>query len=151
WAQWMITLPVMLFCAWPIFTNALHSLRKRRIGMDVPAALGILLAFFASSATTFGGDGEVWFDSVTMFVFFLLLARWLEASARARATLRLEGLRRLLPDRVTRVVTLEDGSSQLEYVSPSGLAPGDILRIATGETFAADGYIVTGDTQADES
>src|SRR5690606_36051148 len=48
WAQWMITLPVMLFCAWPIFGNAVHSLRRRRIGMDVPAALGIVLAFFAS-------------------------------------------------------------------------------------------------------
>src|SRR5690606_4777368 len=90
WAQWMLTLPVMLFCAWPIFSNALHSLRRRRIGMDVPAALGILLAFFASSASTFESSGEVWFDSVTMFVFFLLLARWLESAARTRATLRLE-------------------------------------------------------------
>ncbi len=151
WAQWMITLPVMLFCAWPIFGNALHSLRRRRLGMDVPATFGILLAFFASSAATFESKGEVWFDSVTMFVFFLLLARWLEAAARARATLRLEALRRLLPSSVTRILTRSDGSAGVEYVSPSRLAPGDIIQIAAGETFAADGAIIQGDTQADEA
>nr|MBF0682467.1 cation-translocating P-type ATPase [Pseudomonas sp.] len=151
WAQWMITLPVMLFCAWPIFGNAVHSLRRRRIGMDVPAALGILLAFFASSAATFDGSGEVWFDSVTMFVFFLLLARWLESAARARATLRLEALRRLLPTSVTRVHTDDDGSVQLQHVSPSQLVPGDIVQTAAGETFAADGYIVDGETEVDEA
>ena len=151
WAQWMITLPVMLFCAWPIFGNAVHSLRRRRIGMDVPAALGIVLAFFASSAATFESSGEVWFDSVTMFVFFLLLARWLESAARARATLRLEALRRLLPTSVTRIHTDEDGGSQVQYVSPSQLSPGDLVQTAPGETFAADGYIVSGDTQVDEA
>lgn len=151
WAQWMLTLPVMLFCAWPIFANAVHSLRRRRIGMDVPAALGIVLAFFASSASTFESSGEVWFDSVTMFVFFLLLARWLEAAARARATLRLEALRRLLPTSVTRIHVDPDGSTQVQYVSPSLLSPGDIVQTAPGETFAADGYIVSGATQVDEA
>lgn len=151
WAQWMLTLPVMLFCSWPIFANALHSLRRRRIGMDVPAALGIVLAFLASSASTFESSGEVWFESVTMFVFFLLLARWLEAAARARATLRLEALRRLLPTSVTRIQTDEDGGTQVQYVSPSQLSPGDIVQTAPGETFAADGHIVSGDTQVDEA
>lgn len=151
WAQWMITLPVMLFCALPIFRNALHSLARRRIGMDVPATLGIILAFGASTVSAFEDQGYVWFDSVTMFVFFLLLARWLEATARAHATLRLEALRRLIPTSVTRLATQPDGSASVEYVSPSQLQPGDILSVAAGESFAADGYITIGDTQADEA
>src|SRR5690606_11205733 len=151
WAQWMLTLPVMLFCAWPIFANALHSLRRRRIGMDVPAALGIVLAFLASSASTFESSGEVWFDSVSMFVFFLLLARWLESAARARATLRLEALRRLLPSSVTHIVANESGGEHVQHVAPSQLTSGDIVQTAPGETFAADGYIVSGDTEVDEA
>src|SRR5690606_9446634 len=123
----------------------------KRIGMAVPAAVGIALAFFASSSATFESSGEVGFDSATMFVFFLLLARSLESAARARATLRLEALRRLLPRSVTRVRTDDDGSMQVQYVAPSQLLPGDIVQTAPGETFAADGYIGDGESEVDEA
>lgn len=154
WAQWMMTVPVMLFCAWPILGNALRSLRSGRISMDLPAAIGIVLAFGASSAATFDGVGEVWFDSVTMFVFFLLLARWLEASARHRATLRLEALNRLLPATVARVTQdaqMPPGTGRVEYVAPARLLAGDLVRVAPGEAFAADGRLVEGDTHVNEA
>jgi len=53
WASWVLTLPVVLFSCWPFFSSALRDLRNRRVGMDVPVALGILIAFGASSAATF--------------------------------------------------------------------------------------------------
>ncbi len=146
WAQWMISIPVMLFAAWPILRSAWRSLKARTLGMDVPASLGILLAFGASTVSTFNGQGEVWFDSVTMFVFFLLLARYVEAWARGRATAHLESLDRRLPATAMRA----DGASFTE-VPAARLAQGDRIRVAPGETFPADGTVLDGDTTADES
>src|SRR5690606_31101135 len=128
WAQWMITIPVMLFSAWPILRNALRSVTARRIAMDVPAALGLVLAFVASSIATFEGEGYVWFDSVTMFVFFLLLARWVEANARSRAMLQLESLQRLLPSAITRLKRADqDEAGAPELVTAGQLAPHDVI------------------------
>src|SRR5206468_8828804 len=69
WASWVLTLPVVLFSCWPFFRAAIRDLRHRMLGMDVPVALGIAIAFAASTAATFDPMGplgrEVWFDSVT--------------------------------------------------------------------------------------
>lgn len=148
WAQWMLTVPVMLFCATPILRNAWRSVRSRRIGMDVPASLGILLAFGASSQATFEGGGDVWFESVTMFVFFLLLARWLEDRARRQATTRLEALQRQLPGTVTR---LHADGSQLDQVAPDQLQTDDRIQVDAGMAFPVDGVIESGRTDVDEA
>jgi Cu2+-exporting ATPase len=151
WGSWVLTLPVMLFSAAPFFRGSWAALRARRIGMDVPVALGIAVAFAASTGAAFDPGGvfghEVWFDSLTMFVAFLLGGRWLETLARHRAAAALESAAGRLPERVQRVRA--DGS--LEAVAPSALRPGDIVRVAVGEAFAADGELVAGRTEADES
>ncbi len=82
WISLILTVPVMLYCAWPVWGGALNSLRRAKVGMDVPVALGIVAAFIPSAHTTWTGRGEVYFDSVTMFVAFLLTARYLELCAR---------------------------------------------------------------------
>ena len=82
WASLALTVPVVLYSAWPIWRGAADSLRRRQAGMDVPVALGIVAAFIPSAYATFSGRGEVYFDSVTMFVAFLLTARYLEFCAR---------------------------------------------------------------------
>ncbi|QEI05362.1 cation-translocating P-type ATPase [Pigmentiphaga aceris] len=146
WGQWMLCIPVMLFAAWPILHGAWRSLRSRRLGMDVPAALGLVLAFAASSSATFDGGGEVWFDSVSMFVFFLLLSRWVEAWARRRATGQLEALDRRLP----AVVMRAEGASFVQ-VPATQLRQGDRIRVAPGETFPADGTLLEGQTTVDEA
>src|SRR5439155_22250238 len=85
WASLTLTLPVMLFSAVPFFRGAWRDLRNRSAGMDVPVALGLAAAFGASLAATLQGEGVVYFDSVTMFVALLSVARWLEIIARHRA------------------------------------------------------------------
>ncbi|MEJ5990063.1 cation-translocating P-type ATPase [Ramlibacter sp. PS3R-8] len=151
WASWLLTLPVLLFSCRPFFSSAWRDLRHARIGMDVPVALGILIAFGASTAATFDPAGpmgaEVWYDSVTMFVFFLLSGRLLEQRLRDRTAGALEALVRRLPDTVERVAA--DGSS--ERVAVLRLAVGDRVRIHAGETFPADGRVLEGETQADEA
>ena len=82
WASFALTVPVVLYSAWPIWRHAGDNLRHGRAGMDVPVALGIVAAFIPSVHATYTGHGEVYFDSVTMFVAFLLTARYLELCAR---------------------------------------------------------------------
>ena len=82
WISLIMTVPVVLYCAQPVWAGALSRLAQKHITMDVPVALGILVAFFPSAYATWMGQGEVYFDSVVMFVAFLLTARYLELCAR---------------------------------------------------------------------
>src|SRR5690606_11333683 len=82
WISLVITVPVVLYCAQPVWAGALSRLAEGRVTMDVPVALGIITAFVPSIYTTWVGQGEVYFDSVAMFVAFLLTARYLELCAR---------------------------------------------------------------------
>ena len=151
WASWLLTLPVLLFSAAPFFTGAARGLRQRRIGMDLPVALGIAVMFVASSGAAFDPGGvlghEVYFDSLTMFVAFLLGARWFDARARGQAAEALEAGTASLPERATRV--LADG--RVEQVSALRLAIGDHVRVALGATFPADGRLLSGTTSVNES
>jgi Cu2+-exporting ATPase len=151
WGSWLLTLPVLWFSAAPFFAGAWRSLRQRRIGMDVPVALGIAVAFIASSGAAFDPGGvfgsEVYFDSLAMFVSFLLGGRFLEMRARHRAEAALEAATAALPESALRL--RPDGT--VEAVSVRRLVPGDLVRIPIGQAFAADGVIVEGTTQADES
>lgn len=82
WVSLLLTIPVVLYCAWPVWQGAMRRMRQASISMDVPVALGIIAAFLPSTYATFVEHGEVYFDSVTMFVAFLLTARYLELCAR---------------------------------------------------------------------
>lgn len=82
WISLALTVPVILYCAWPIWGGALRRTLNGGVSMDVPVALGIAAAFFPSMYVTFVGHGEVYFESVCMFVAFLLTARYLEHNAR---------------------------------------------------------------------
>ena len=152
WASWLLTIPVVLFCARPWFAGAWAHLRTRRIGMDVPVALGIAVTFIASSGAAFdpGGvfGGEVYFDSLTMFVFFLLGGRWLELRAR-RATLgALDALTQRTAEAVERVRS--DGA--FESVMAHDLQAGDRVRVRAGQAFPADGTLdASSATQVDEA
>lgn len=155
WASWLLSLPVVLFSATPFYAGAWRAIRQRRIGMDVPVALGIVVTFVASSGATFAtlGSGgpsfwgrEVYFDSLTMFVAFLLAGRALEARARRQATQALDSVLHRLPQTVERIT-----STGSERVSPVRLQVGDEVRIAAGQAFPADGTLLDGPTEVDEA
>ena len=110
WLAMMLTVPVL---AWPgraFFTGAVTALRNRRLTMDVPVALGLSIAFAGSAFATVTGDGEVWFDSVVMFVTLLGAARYLELLARRRATAEIRALARSAPLVATRLREVPTGS-----------------------------------------
>ncbi len=151
WASWMLSLPVLIFSCGPFFTAAWRAARQRHISMDLPVALGIAITFIVSTAATFDSTGplghEVYFDSLTMFVFFLLTGRWLETRLRERTAGALEELMNRLPDGVERL----DSQGVFQRVSVRRLAVGDVVRVLPGEAFPADGVIIQGETQADEA
>jgi Cu2+-exporting ATPase len=151
WASWVLTLPVVFFSCTPFWANALRDIRLRRISMDLPVALGMAITFAVSSSATFDPQGlfggEVYFDSLTMFVLFLLAGRWLEWRLRDRTAGALEALMTRLPDSVER--QLPDG--QFERVALHRLRAGDVVRVLPGESFPADGEILSGETLAEEA
>lgn len=82
WLSLVLTVPVVLYCAWPVWGGASERIRQGQVSMDVPVAVGIVAAFVPSVYSTIVGSGEVYFESVSMFVAFLLTARYLELCAR---------------------------------------------------------------------
>jgi len=151
WASWVLSLPVVLFACGPFFSNALRDVRARRVSMDLPVALGMLITFVVSTLGTFDPSGpfgaEVFFDSLTMFVFFLLSGRLLEMRLRDRTAGALEAVMNRLPDSVERRAA--DG--RWERVATRQLQAGDTVRVLAGEAFPADGEICEGSTHADEA
>lgn len=151
WAQWLLSIPVILFSCRPFFANALRDLRQRRVSMDLPVSLGMLISFVVSTLGTFEPGGvfgrEVYFDSLTMFVFFLLTGRWLELRLRDRTAGALEALMHRLPDSVQR---LRQGGGW-ERVSARRMRVGDVMLVVPGEVFPADGQILKGRTATDEA
>ena len=146
WVSLLLTTPVILYAARPFFASAWRDLRRRQLGMDVPVSLAIGAAFIASAWATVTGHGEIYFDSVTMFTFFLLAGRFLEMGARHRAGEAAEELVKLLPATAARLT--EAGE---ERVPVADLAPGDRVLVRPGDGVPADGRVLEGSSSVDES
>ena len=142
----LVATPVLFYAGRPFLEGAWRTLAARQLGMDVPVAAALLLAWSASVWNTFQGSGEIYFDSVTMFVFLLLLGRFAEMVARHQAGSTNDALLRLLPASALRI---RDRRS--EQVSAADLAVGDEVAVPTGEAFPVDGRLLAGPALADES
>jgi Cu2+-exporting ATPase len=149
WASLILTIPVVMYSAWPFFIGAWRDFRRRMLGMDVPVALGVGTAFAASVYSTFSGEGEVYYDSVTMFIFLLLTGRFLEMNARRRAGAAVEELVKLIPAATTRLPNWP--ARDEEQVPVARLAVGDHVLVRPGETLPADGVVVEGDSAVSEA
>lgn len=150
-ASWVLSLPVVFFASGPFFRSAWLDLKRGRVGMDTPVTVGILVTFLVSSAATFDPTGpwghEVWFDSLTMFVFFLLGGRYLEHKARDRTAGALDSLMNRLPQTCDQQAA--DGS--FHTVSVRRLQVGDTVRVQAGQAFPGDGAVQSERATVDEA
>lgn len=148
WASLVAVSAILVYSGREFFSGAWRDLRNQRPGMDVPIALGLGAAFGASVLATVAGRGEVYFDTIVMFVFLVLLARRLEARGRWRAAAPLDRLARITP-RIAR--RLKRGGDSEAEVPAVDLVPGDRVRVLPGETVAADAIIERGTSRFDEA
>lgn len=146
WTSLIIATPVVLYSARPFFTAALRDVKTRHLSMDVPVSIAIGGAYIASVWATLFGGGEVYFDSVSMFTFFLLIGRFLEMQARHRTGLAGNALANLLPASAIRLV---DGKEQLVPVAQ--LRAGDRILVKPGHSIPADSILFSDSASIDES
>jgi Cu2+-exporting ATPase len=147
WFSLLLTAPTILYSALPFYNTAWRALKQRQVNMDTPITLGVLAGFFGSVWATVQGQGVVYYDTITMLVFFLLGARFLERNAREKSVEAAENLLRLMPAMATRL----NADQQHELIPVHDLAVGDIILAKPGETIAADGMVAEGESSADES
>ncbi len=147
WFAALIALPAAAYAGQPFFESATRALRARRINMDVPISLGVILALGVSLYETAISARDVYFDSAVMLLFFLLAGRTLELVMRRKtyalagnlAALKAETAERIGPDGTTRTVP------------SAAIEAGDRIRVRPGERIAADGTIVSGTSAVDQS
>jgi len=142
----LVTLPIVLYAARPFFASAWRGVRAGTPGMDLPVAIAIVAAFTASTFATLAQQGEIYFDSVAMFVFFLSATRYLEMRARHRAEDHGTALAQLLPDTAVRI---EDNSPV--KVALDRLRVDDVVSVVPGDVVPVDGEILEGSLETDES
>ena len=154
WASWFLTVPVILYSAGPIFLAAWRSIRHfpqtHILGMDVPIAIALGLAFFAGTLNLLTGNGASYFDSITMFVAFILGARYVELLARQDAQSGAEALAKQIPAICEKYLHYPD-SLELKAVPVVNCNQGDFIRVSPGEIIPADGILIANETEIDES
>lgn len=142
-----ITTPVIFYSARPFFTACIRDLKSRHLTMDVPVSIAIGGAYLASIYSTFTHGDEVYFDSVCMFTFFLLVGRFLETRARLRNGEAGNELHNLMPRACVKITA--EGEETLLPINQINI--GDCIRILPGSTIATDGVIINGNSSIDES
>lgn len=150
WQSFLVATPVVFFSCWPFFKAAWRSIQTRHLTMDVPVALAIGLAYTASGWATIFSEGEVYFESVSMFAFFLLLGRYIEMRARHRNRVAFGNLAQLMPLTACCVSDV-DGAQVEQQVPLKVLQVDDRVLVKAGETFPCDGIVEAGESSAVEA
>ena len=146
WISLLCSAPVMLYSGYPYLKNAWLGLRHRQPNMDLPIALACAGAWLASLYHTLIGHGEIYYDGVTMFIFFISISRYLEAHTRRRARHNQQHFARLLPDAVYKY----NDSGETQLVPLPTIQPGDHIRVLPTHTIPVDGEITHGASRIDE-
>ena len=147
WLSALIALPTVAYAGQPFFVSALGALKGRRLNMDVPISLAILLATGMSLYQTMRGSEQVYFDAAVSLLFFLLVGRFLDETLRVRARGEAQNLLSLQ----SGIATIIEPDGAQRQVPAHALRPGDRLLVATGERVAADGVVLAGTGQVDQS
>lgn len=138
WSTLIVTSVMLVYSGSDFFVGAWRDLQQRKLGMDVPIVLGLVAAWGGSLWGTIVQDEAVYFDSIGMFIFFVLLARVFELKGRMAATDKLDRLLRIIPPTTTRLI-----GTQEETVAVMDLAVGDHIRVLAGQTIPVDGVLTS--------
>lgn len=143
----LIALPTVAYSGQPFLRSAIAALKGRRLNMDVPISLAVILATGMSCYQMFLGSDQVYFDAAVTLLFFLLIGRWLDQRLRTQA----QGEAQNLLSLQSGLATLVAANGELSSVPVHVLMPGDVVVVAAGERIPADGLVTSGTGQIDES
>lgn len=147
WITFGVSAPVVFYAGWPFLAGMANELRQHRLGMDTLIGSSVLLAYVASLVETLRGGAHVWFDAAVMFVFFLLVARYLERMARQRANAAVDALAQARP----ALAWMLDDADQATHVPLAALTVGSRVRVPVGEALPADGLLDMDAAEVDEA
>jgi len=147
WLSAAIALPAGAYAGRPFFRSAFQALRAGRTNMDVPISIGVVLALGMSLVETITHSEHAYFDSAIMLLFFLLCGRTLDHAMRRKTRAVAGNLAALKAEVAHRL----DDSGEIVTVPAAALKPGDRLLVRPGKRVPADGIIVSGTTELDES
>jgi P-type Cu2+ transporter len=147
WLSALIALPAAAYAGQPFFRSAWTALRTLSVNMDVPISLGIVLALGLSVFETVNHAEHAYYDSAVMLLFFLLCGRYLDRAMRARTRAAAGNLA------AYRAATAHklDAKQQLIEMPATALKPGDLIVVRPGDRVPADGEVVDGSSEIDES
>lgn len=140
WVGLVVSLPVFLYAGQPFYRSAWSALKARSLNMDVPVSIALVITFVASSYATVTRTGEAYFDSVSMFIFFLLAGRFVELKARQRASQTAHDLMTIEPMLVARL----DAQGHSTPVAAHQLETGDRIRVESGALIPCDAQVLEG-------
>ncbi|MBC7545136.1 MAG: heavy metal translocating P-type ATPase [Candidatus Sericytochromatia bacterium] len=146
WISALVATPTLFYAGMPFLQGAWRGLRHRILGMDLTIALGALATYIASMVSLFRGHGALYFDSLTMFLFLIVVGRWGETWAQEKAAAAADAL---LPPPLANVMARTDDG----WVArpPYRIVPGDRVRFGAGDICAVDGCILSGTAEIDDA
>ena len=151
WVSFFIATPVLLYSGWPFFRAAFKGLQQARLTMDLPIVIGSLATWSYSFWVTINRSGEVYFDTVVTFLFVILVGRYLEGLSKRNASSAALKLMELQPKLATRLIVGSEDEEGEERISTRKLSVGDRLLVRPGEKVPADGVVISGRSNVDES
>ncbi len=151
WISMLITIPVFLYVAMPFIKSAYRSIYSRWLNMDVPISIALIMMMFISVVKTINHQGDVYFDSVCMFLFFLTLGRYLEMRSQHKSMEVISKLSKLMP---TTAIVIEHQHGLIKKRSTipiSDIKVGDAILVEKGHNIPCDGPLVYGHSNINES
>lgn len=145
WASALIAIPAAAFAGRYFFATAIASVTRRRLTMDVPISLAVILAIALSLYETATGGKHAYYDASVMLLFFLLIGRYLDARLRRKAYAAANALAAMQTATATRL----SAGGLAEAVRAADVQPGDVLLLAAGERLAVDAEVISGASEAD--
>jgi Cu2+-exporting ATPase len=145
WISALIAIPAVAYSGQPFFQSAMASLAVRRLNMDVPISLAVILAVGMSIVQTFTGARDAYFDSAVMLLFFLLIGRYLDF--RSRLKTRNLGQNMLTLQKPTLTRLKEDGTTS--EIASAAIVPGDRIIAQAGDRIGIDGKVISGKSRVD--
>jgi Cu2+-exporting ATPase len=139
----------VLALLWPgrvFLKSAFNAIKTRTPHMDLPIALGLSVGTIAGSVNVVRGVGEIYFDTLSVLIFLLLIGRWVQFRQQAKAASAVDLLYRLTPQKTLKLIDGEAHETLVDLIQID-----DLVQIRPGDLFPVDGEIVEGTTTADES